>query len=172
MKWGTGHFGADETSSQREHMSARVTVCVCMCLLTCMCVCVCPLTTARLHKQDNKALNMHSSPSPAWSRSRSRSQLSNTIAWQGRRTNGKRQMASVQAQQDTHTHTHTYTTREQACSRRGRGSGNGSCRTKLRKVVGTYVRANQVLHSTSHRGDPLSGRDLLPCTALHCAPRC
>lgn len=30
MKWGTGHFGADETSSQRGHVSARVTVCVCV----------------------------------------------------------------------------------------------------------------------------------------------
>lgn len=62
--------------------------------------------------------------------------------------------------------THTQQGRRLAAGR-GRGRGNGSCRTKLRKVVRTYVGANQVLHSTSHRGDPLSGRDL-----LHCAPRC
>lgn len=50
--WSGKHFGADKKAAQQQTVSED------------MCPRVCPLTTAQLHKQDNKALNMHSSPSP------------------------------------------------------------------------------------------------------------
>lgn len=56
MKWATGGGGAGHTMALMKRAAGED---------------MCPLTTARLHKQDNKALNMHSSPFPAQEESQS-----------------------------------------------------------------------------------------------------
>lgn len=118
---------------------------------------MCPLTTARLHKQDNKALNMHSSPFPAQEESQSEEPPptgagANTIAWAGL------QMASLCR--------HSRTAHREQGSRRavGKGSGSGGGATAEQSCVKSpALMSGQIKCYTQRRRDPLRQRRLPAC---------